>query len=974
MTHHNTPTVTVLDNRGLTVRDIAYHRHPGSPDVTSERITRHQYDARGFLTLSADPRLHDAGLANFSYLTDLTGSVLRSQGTDNGTTVSLNDAAGRPFISVSNISTAGDGAEDRSQAVARTWQYEDATLPGRPLSITEQVCGGTARITERFVWAGNSAEEKALNLAGACVSHYDTAGLTQTDSVALTGVPLSVSRRLLRDADNPDVVADWQGKDASARNDQLDGETYTTLTTADATGAVLTTRDAKGNLQRVAYDVAGLLSGSWLTLKGGKERAVLTSLTYSAAGQKLREEHGNGVVTTYTYEAETQRLTGIKTERPAGHASGAKVLQDLRYEYDPVGNVLKINNDAEETRFWRNQKVVPENAYVYDSLYQLVSATGREMAGAGRQGSSSPIVTVPLPTDNSAFTNYTRNYTYDEAGNLTQIRHSAPATGNSYTTDITICARSHRGVLSTLTENPADVDALFTAGGQQKQLLNGQSLVWTPRNELLKVTPVVRDGGTDDRESYRYDGDSQRLLKVSVQKTGNSMQTQRALYLPGLELRSTTSGDTETESLQVITAGEAGRAQVRVLHWESEVPEDVSNDQVRYSYDNLTGSSQLELDGDGNVISMEEYYPYGGTAILTARSQTEVKYKTVRYSGKERDATGLYYYGYRYYQPWAGRWLSSDPAGTVDGLNLFRMVLNNPVIFVDPDGLRPYLRTQLPGSNLYEPKLRTGEDRNRRGASPLTLSSVENSVVKGTPIKLEDALTEHALSTTPFVTDLINPTKVPMDEITKDILANKRLGGGILAFNAIRFSISENKDIHALRIVDAETSTYQTGGGMIAAAYWAPQGGYVDIPAHPMTGPKLVLTPGFSGCTFVADKLNEETIRVRHVQGGKEDLEYNNLAANEHGQGMIDAMEYGDYGYHHDSQGNLMENITGSAFMIYENDQWNIKYQSLASPPGISSLREESIGFFNNKTQLVGEIRYSEGKKVVKTKTLPLLH
>lgn len=121
------------------------------------------------------------------------------------------------------------------------------------------------------------------------------------------------------------------------------------MTTADATGAVLTTTDAKGNLQRMAYDVAGLLSGSWLTLKDGTEQVIVKSLTYSAAGQKLREEHGNGVVTTYEYEPETQRLVGIKTERPAGHASGAKVLQDLRYEYDPVGNVLKVTNDAEET-------------------------------------------------------------------------------------------------------------------------------------------------------------------------------------------------------------------------------------------------------------------------------------------------------------------------------------------------------------------------------------------------------------------------------------------------------------------------------------------------------------------------------------------------------------------------------------------------------------------------------------------------
>ena len=112
-----TPTINVLDNRGLTVRILAYHRHPDTPEITEDRITRYQLDARGFLTQSADPRLHDAGLANFSYLTNLAGSVLRAQGVDNGTTVTLNDAAGRPLRMISNIVTADDGTEDLSQAV-----------------------------------------------------------------------------------------------------------------------------------------------------------------------------------------------------------------------------------------------------------------------------------------------------------------------------------------------------------------------------------------------------------------------------------------------------------------------------------------------------------------------------------------------------------------------------------------------------------------------------------------------------------------------------------------------------------------------------------------------------------------------------------------------------------------------------------------------------------------------------------------
>ncbi|MDE9493582.1 RHS repeat protein [Xenorhabdus bovienii] len=672
--HQKTPEVTVLDNRGLTVRELRYHRHPNTPTTTDERITRHRFTLAGQLAHSIDPRLFDLQQTdntvnpNMVYETALTGEVVRIRSVDAGNTLMLNDITGRPVLAIN------------ATEVTRTWQYEHETLPGRPLSITEQPADEAARITERFVWAGNSQAEKNSNLAGQCVRHYDTAGLNQTNSIALNGIPLSVTRRLLPDGTD----ADWQGNNESAWNDRLAPESFTTLSTADATGAVLTTTDAAGNLQRVAYDVAGLLTGSWLRLAGGTEQVIVKSLAYSAAGQKLREEHGNGVVTTYTYEPETQRLVGIKTERPPGHAAGGKVLQDLRYEYDPVGNVVKVTNDAEATRFWRNQKVVPENTYTYDSLYQLVAATGREMANIGQQ---STLLPTPSLIDSSTYSNYSRTYNYDCGGNLTQIRHSAPATGNNYTTDITVSDHSNRAVLNTLTDDPAKVDALFTTGGQQNQLLPGQNLVWTPRGELLKVTPVVRDGQPSDHESYRYDSGNQRVIKTTTQQTNNSTQTQRTLYLPGLERRTTTNSGTIKEALHTLIVGEAGRAQVRILHWESGKPNDISNNQMRYSYDNLVGSSGLEVDGDGNLISLEEYYPYGGTAVWTARSQTEVGYKTVRYSGKERDATGLYYYGYRYYQPWVGRWLSADPAGTVDGLNLYTMVRNNPATFRDKDGL-----------------------------------------------------------------------------------------------------------------------------------------------------------------------------------------------------------------------------------------------------------------------------------------------
>ena len=61
-----------------------------------------------------------------------------------------------------------------------------------------------------------------------------------------------------------------------------------------------------------------------------------------------------------------------------------------------------------------------------------------------------------------------------------------------------------------------------------------------------------------------------------------------------------------------------------------------------------------------------------------------------RFNGKEQDqATGFYYYGARYYAPSLSRWLSTDPlAEKYQGFSPYNYTLNNPVMLVDPDGMR----------------------------------------------------------------------------------------------------------------------------------------------------------------------------------------------------------------------------------------------------------------------------------------------
>ncbi|WP_445496210.1 hypothetical protein [Photorhabdus sp. SF281] len=45
-TFAGTPTVSIRDNRGLTIREISFHRTTAGGD-TDTRITRHHYDAYG---------------------------------------------------------------------------------------------------------------------------------------------------------------------------------------------------------------------------------------------------------------------------------------------------------------------------------------------------------------------------------------------------------------------------------------------------------------------------------------------------------------------------------------------------------------------------------------------------------------------------------------------------------------------------------------------------------------------------------------------------------------------------------------------------------------------------------------------------------------------------------------------------------------------------------------------------------------
>ena len=107
---------------------------------------------------------------------------------------------------------------------------------------------------------------------------------------------------------------------------------------------------------------------------------------------------------------------------------------------------------------------------------------------------------------------------------------------------------------------------------------------------------------------------------------------------------------------------------------------------IRYQMANHLGCTTLELDRKADIITYEEYYPYGGTSYQAVRNQTETP-KRYRYTGNERDEeTGLYHHAARYYAPWLARWISCDPFFLSSQPALYTYASCNPITHADVGG------------------------------------------------------------------------------------------------------------------------------------------------------------------------------------------------------------------------------------------------------------------------------------------------
>ncbi len=631
---------------------------------------------------------------------DVTGRPLYESNMDAGETHLLPDVGGKPIR----------GWDSRGHI--QRFIYDALQ---RPTHSFVQRDGEPELLVERTVYGEVHPDAETLNLRGQVYQTYDGAGVRTRHRFDFKGNLLEESRRLAaayRTAFDWSAIAELTavGEIEAAAGPLLEVGFFTTRTDYDALNRPMAITTPDDSVTLPIYNEANLLEQVAVRLQGVEEATpFVVDVDYNARGQRRRITYatndGNNFTTTYDYDPETFRLTGLHTLR----LSDDRDLQDLRYFYDPVGNLTTIQDSSQQTVFFANAVVEPDKEYTYDALYRLIRAEGREHAAQNHPQRDAAdfesALGIPFPNSPEALQRYAEEYAYDGVGNLLSLRHIGGAV-ERWTRRYRYADDSNRLLATSLPGDDADefsAEYSYDAHGNMTSMPHLPFMAWDFDDRLQATARQVVNAGTPETTFFVAGAAGERLRKVTERQAGEGeTPTRRSerIYLDGFEVYREYAGDGTTVTLERETLHVSDeQRRIALVDTRTQGDDEAPVQSRRYQLGDHLGSAVLEVDDLAHVISFEDFHPYGSTSH--ASNDNGVEAKRYRYIGKERDEeTALYHCGARYYAPWLGRWTAADPIGLGDGVNQYAYSRCNPIVLVDPGGTE----SQQPGIVLPQPQ------------------------------------------------------------------------------------------------------------------------------------------------------------------------------------------------------------------------------------------------------------------------------
>lgn len=674
-------------------------------------------------------------------------------GTDNGVLVTLPDGSKRRITWGEGVRYPKSDTVGYGTSIAQTTLFGRAPGSERITSRTDALGRRTeyqfdaAGLTTQVTYLAGTADARTVRMTytgdGDLASVVDPLGRTTT----LEYVDRCLSRMRDHAGRITEITCNGNGQPVSVTDPlgntttfHYDGAELTAVVDPlgrvtgfayDVLGRLIVVRDPKGRISRREYDINGRVS------KLIDPSGNVTEIGYDAKGNvsAVLLPHGNGV--TYSYDNRdrlTERRDALgQAERWTYDALGRALTytdrkgQVTRYTYDALGrpktttfadgSVQTATYDAGDRLLALADTSAGNIAWSYDLFDQLLQETSAQGSVAYQYDLLGRRVSM------TAGRQPTVEYRYDVAGQLKRIlqgsevvefdydalgRRTALKLPNGVQAAYQYDAASQ---LTGLAYAKPDASVLGDIGYAYNEV--GQRIAQSGSFASVLLPAAANDNAFDDNNRQtRYQGNP-----LSYDANGNMTGDGQRTYvwnardqLVAIQQAGQTIAAFEYDAMGRRKLRQEGGAAIAYLHDGTDPVQETaggttvgmltglaiderfargSGSERKYFVVDGLGSTKLLADYQGVAQELYKYTPYGETQSSVG---SENPY---RYTGREQDASGLYYYRARYYHPGLARFISEDPIGFRGGdWNVYAYVGGDPISFIDPDGLQflPYSR------------------------------------------------------------------------------------------------------------------------------------------------------------------------------------------------------------------------------------------------------------------------------------------
>lgn len=475
---------------------------------------------------------------------------------------------------------------------------------------------------------------------------------------------------------------DHSGRNITYRNDEA-GNVYEKINRLNETTRY--TFDNGNRLKRVDYLKDGTAETFGYDAAGNRDSVANSVVSYSFIWDRLnrleRKTDSRGRALRFTYDKVGNILTKTTYQNTTTNYvyNAANRLVMLRnpeytqvdYQYDPAGRLLSrvTANGARMTQVfdangWLSKlsqydaagALISESNYLRDRVGNVTTLTDTNGVTTYTLDALSRLRTVNNPaTANDEL------FTYDGVGNRkSYTRGSLTANANTRYYNYTPYTNRLNDIRIGSTSGTLESWFTYNYEGQltTQNGVGAKTLTWDAKGRVSAL----------GSETYTYDP-----MDYRIGRNGGSMGN-RSYFLEGEHLESEYSGGS-----LLARYFRGSSVDELVAAWML----DTDNKVKPYLFHHDQVNSVTAVSGhNGGTTQNARYTAFGQAQTGTGSSPNRLKY-----TGREDDGTGLYYYRARYYDPTIGRFISEDPKGFQAGINFYAYVGNNPINANDPSGM-----------------------------------------------------------------------------------------------------------------------------------------------------------------------------------------------------------------------------------------------------------------------------------------------